>query len=70
VPSLVPSFRVAPISEALRFSWEVLPDRCFDLCEGRLPFGFHAWARYDREFLVPHLKASGVDLSHLDAVRA
>jgi hypothetical protein len=70
VPSLLPSFRVASVAEALRFSWEVLPGRCFELCDGRLPFGFHAWARYDLEFLIPHLRASGVDLSPLDAVRA
>jgi hypothetical protein len=70
VPTLVPSFRVAPIAAALRFSWEVLPARCFELTGGQLPFGFHAWARYDRDFLLPHLKQSGVDLGPLDAIRA
>jgi hypothetical protein len=67
VPNLFPSFKIAPIAEALRFSWEVWPSRCFELCNGQLPFGFHAWARYDRAFLVPLLRQSGVDLSGMES---
>jgi hypothetical protein len=62
VPHIVPSFRIAPIDQAIRFCWEVLPAQCFDMCNRQLPFGFHAWSKYDRHFLTPHLIASGVVL--------
>jgi hypothetical protein len=48
-------FRVASVEEALRFSWEVEPRRCFELARGQLPFGAHAWALYDRAFWEPYL---------------
>ena len=63
VPRLVRNFRVAPPEVALKFSWEVLPSRCYTLCNGNLPFGLHAWARYDFGFLKPLLERSGVELS-------
>jgi hypothetical protein len=62
VPQIIPDFRVAPAAAALRFSWEVLPSRCFEICGGRLPFGIHAWAKYNLPFLRPLLEASGVEL--------
>jgi hypothetical protein len=48
-------FRVADVEEALRFAWELSPRRCFELTGGELPFGAHAWTRYDREFWEPYL---------------
>ena len=64
VPRTVPNFNVAPIGAALRFSWEVLPRRCYKICNGRLPFGIHAWARYDFPFLSSLLEArSGIELT-------
>jgi hypothetical protein len=35
--------------------------KCFELVGGRLPFGFHAWARYDRKFLEPCLFTNADD---------
>ena len=55
------SYRVATVDQALAFAWEVRPDRCMELRGGRLPFGFHAWARYDLSFLKPHLLDAGVE---------
>jgi hypothetical protein len=66
VPRVVPAFSVAPITTALQFAWEVLPNRCYDLCEGKLPFGIHGWAKHDLPFLTPLLKASCVDLGEHD----
>jgi hypothetical protein len=63
VPENFEGFRVASIEQALRFSWEVLPRRCAELTNGALPFGFHAWAKYDRAFLSSLLKSQGVDVS-------
>ncbi len=48
-------FRVAPAAEALRFAFEVNPRRCYELAGRRLPFGCHAWPKYDREFWEPFL---------------
>jgi hypothetical protein len=45
-----PSFRVAPAEEAFPFAFEVSPRWSLEQTSGRLPFGCHAWARYDRDF--------------------
>lgn len=50
-----PNFRVAPFKEALKFSFERFPKKCFKLNNNTLPFGCHAWARYDREFWSKYL---------------
>lgn len=63
VPTLVKDFRIAPPEVALKFSWETFPSRCYKSCNGALPFGLHAWARYDFAFLKPLLERSGVELS-------
>ena len=46
-----PEFRIAPVREALSFSFEMAPRRCFELNGRRLPFGCHAWSKYDRAIL-------------------
>jgi Protein of unknown function (DUF5672) len=51
----VSEFRVASVEEALGFAFEVEPRRAFELAGGKLPFGAHAWAKYDRAFWEPHL---------------
>lgn len=50
-PSADPSFRIATVEAALQFAWEVNPQICLELNDGHLPFGIHAWARYDRNFV-------------------
>lgn len=50
-----PPFRVASVEVGLRFAFEVAPRRCFELNHGNLPFGCHAWPRYDRAFWEPYL---------------
>lgn len=50
-----PSFKVASLKDALRFGFERFPRRCFKLNDNKLPFGCHAWAKYDREFWEPYL---------------
>jgi hypothetical protein len=48
-------FKVAPVEVGLRFSFEVVPRRCFEINKHTLPFGCHAWPRYDRSFWEPYL---------------
>lgn len=50
-----PSFRVASFEVGLKFAFEVVPQHCFELNHRELPFGCHAWPRYDRSFWEPHL---------------
>jgi Protein of unknown function (DUF5672) len=52
---VVKDFRIPEVREALEFSFELAPRYCFEMNSGRLPFGCHAWFRYDREFWEPFL---------------
>jgi hypothetical protein len=51
----LPEFKVASLEEGLSFAFEVSPRTCLEMNGGRMPFGCHAWARYDRAFWEPHL---------------
>lgn len=53
-----PDFRIAPVETALRFAFECAPRYCYERNGHRLPFGCHAWARYDRAFWEPFLLGS------------
>ena len=48
-------FKVAPVNIALQFAFECVPGYCYELNGRQLPFGCHAWGRYDRDFWVPYL---------------
>lgn len=50
-----PGYAVAPVEEGLRFAFEASPRQCFERNGRQLPFGCHAWARFDRDFWVPYL---------------
>jgi len=52
---LWPPFRRASVEEGLRFAFETSPRKCFELTDGELPFGCHAWERYDPDFWRPFL---------------
>lgn len=45
-----PDFSIAPLDVALQFGFECVPRYCYELNGNKLPFGCHAWERYDREF--------------------
>jgi hypothetical protein len=50
-----PEFKIASFETGLRFAFEVAPRLCFELNNHTLPFGCHAWYRYDRDFWGPYL---------------
>jgi len=50
-----PEFKVASVEVGLRFAFEAAPRWCFDLNNYTLPFGCHAWPKYDRDFWEPYL---------------
>lgn len=51
----MPDFNIAPLDAALQFAFDAHPRACFVQSCGRLPFGAHAWARWERNFWQPHL---------------
>ena len=46
----LPEFGTTPLEEGLRFAFEVAPRVCLERNGGNMPFGCHAWTRYDRGF--------------------
>lgn len=50
-----PGFKVAPVDVALKFAFECAPGYCYELNGRHLPFGCHAWNKYDRGFWEPFL---------------
>lgn len=50
-----PDFKIAPVDTALSFGFEANPRSCYELNGRRLPFGCHAWERYDKAFWEPFL---------------
>lgn len=50
-----PDLNIAPVETALQFGFEIDPLKCLELNRGQLPFGCHAWERYDRAFWEPLL---------------
>lgn len=48
-----PEFRVAPVDVALTFAFEGNPRICYVRSGQVLPFGCHAWEKYDRSFWDP-----------------
>lgn len=53
-----PEFKIAPFEIALEFAFECVPEYCYHLNNYQLPFGCHAWERYNKEFWMPYLLTS------------
>lgn len=51
-------FRLAPCEKALKFSFEVQPKVLFEKNNNNLPFGCHAFLKYDWEFFKKYIKES------------
>lgn len=52
-------FKVPEPEEALKFSMEVHPKRMYEFNKKKLPFGCHAWWKYDLEFWRPFIEIEG-----------
>lgn len=50
VPAACPFFRVPKPEDAIDFAFDAEPRHLFAMNGNRLPFGCHAWERYDRRF--------------------
>jgi hypothetical protein len=54
-------FKVASSAEGMFFSFETHPEKLYFMTEKKLPFGCHAWERYNLDFWEPFLELKGVD---------
>lgn len=52
-------FKVAPMEIALQFAFERQVEECYVLNHCELPFGCHAWNRYNLRFWKPYIEQSG-----------
>jgi hypothetical protein len=43
-------FKIAPVQQALKFSFEANPQLLYKMNGGKLPFGCHAWEKFDPIF--------------------
>lgn len=53
------NFNVAPINIALKFAFECDVQECYALNGRKLPFGCHAWEKYDYDFWKPYIEDAG-----------
>ena len=60
IPMRHPKFKVAPIKKAYEFAFDAEPRYLFELNHQQLPFGCHAWERYDRDFWIEKLNSLGI----------
>ena len=61
VPAAYSSYRVADVYTALNFSFEVMPRLMYELNSSRLPFGCHAWEKYESDFWIEKLGSDYFD---------
>lgn len=52
VPKLF-KFKIAPVKDSLKFSFELEPSVLYKMNDERLPLGCHAWFKYDPDFWKP-----------------
>jgi hypothetical protein len=55
----LPSFRIAPNDDGLRFAFDERPREAYEANGRQLPFGCHGWSKHDREFWEPYLLVDG-----------
>lgn len=58
--------RIAPIEIALQFSFERQVRACYERNQHELPFGCHAWERYDLSFWKPFIEQYGYFIKETD----
>jgi len=56
-PKYLKNYKVAPFDLSLKFAFEKDPEKCFNLNNKQLPFGCHAWERYDKYFWQKYIES-------------
>ena len=62
IPENFPDFKMPGITEAMKFSFEVNPEVLFEMNNHELPFGCHAWWKYNLGFWQKHINQFGYDI--------
>jgi len=60
--SVFPWYKVPDPYYALKFSFEVHPEKMYTINNNNLPFGCHAWSRYGFDFWRPKIRRYGYDV--------
>ena len=63
-------FKIPPPEEALQFGFEEQPRKMFKMNKSRLPFGCHAWWKYDLVFYKPFIENYGHQLINEPALQS
>lgn len=61
-PAIDPKFRVARYDVEIGFAFECQPSRLYGMNGRHLPFGCHAWGKYEPEFWAAFIRASGYSI--------
>jgi hypothetical protein len=62
VMSRLKNFKIAPVEEAIKFSFEVNPEILYKMNDNTLPTGCHAWWLINPEFWQPFIENYGYKL--------
>lgn len=54
-PKYLEGYKIPEFKEALKFAFERFPKKSFKLNKNQLPFGVHAWKKYDAKFWMPYI---------------
>jgi hypothetical protein len=60
-PCYYPFFKKPDVQQAISFAFELNPREAFNLNQNQLPFGCHAWWKYDFSFWEPTIGRLGYD---------
>lgn len=58
-------YRVAPADISRQFCIETQVQKCMEMNKGELPFGIHAWERYNYKYWKPYIESYGYDLHNI-----
>lgn len=58
---MYPGFKVADVKNAVAFGFEDQPEKCMELNKGNLPFGCHAWGKYNPDFWKEIIRSYGFE---------
>lgn len=59
-------FRIAPLEVALSFAFEATVRKCYERNNSKLPFGCHAWQKYDFTFYRQIFQEFGYDTDDIE----
>jgi hypothetical protein len=62
-PQYFNDYKLPPVTEALKFSFEINPEVLLDMNNDNLPMGCHAWEKYNIDFWKPYIESFGYKIS-------